>query len=1255
MKKLIYLFILVPLAIIAQTPSQDQNYIMTTIYQKEYLNGQEQNATDDEKITAINYFDGLGRPVQNIGVKAGGNHEDIVTFITYDAYGRQSKEYLPYATINNGGAFKANALTATNSFYNTVKYENTINPYSEKYFEASLLNRVKEQGAPGSDWVVNKNSDLDHTIKFDYKTNTSATEVRLYSVSLSSDYTPTLQNPSPYYYGVGELYKTITKDENWQPSDGTNRTTEEFKDKQGRVILKRTYNNGQKHDTFYIYDDYGNLTYVLPPKSEATSTPPNATKLAELCYQYKYDNRNRLIEKKIPGKGWEYIIYDKLDRPVLTQDAIQRPNKWLFTKYDAFGRVVYTGEYQDTNTREGMQDMAYNETGIYEENRVNSNTSIPNSSVYYSNNAFPQEISGNDLYIINYYDTYIDLPLGLSNTITTYYGLVSSTLTKGLATVSKVKVLGTTNWITTVIYYDDKARPIYTYTKNDYLQTTDIVENKLDFVGKVIESKTTHKKTGKADIVTIDRFEYDHTGRLIQQIQKINNQISKRLSRNNYDELGQLESKLIDNGTQEGYKDMIGVTIQNDMITATASVGWGNSGFATKGSFKEDGYVEYEMPQTNKYIMIGLSNSNTNAYYNTIQYGLYNRPSGQIQIYESGSLKGGFGTYNNGDIFRVERKDSTVYYKKNGKIFYTSTVPSTGALLGDIAFYSNNGKIKDLKIVDNSKGIQKVDYTYNVRGWLKNINQDAYNDNDLFNFTIMYNDIADTSKKLYNGNISQTSWNTLNTDSSTKTYTYTYDALNRITSATDDTNNYSLSSVTYDKNGNIMSLQRRGHLNSTATSFGVMDNLIYTYDSGNKLKKVLDNGNDTYGFKDGANIATEYTYDQNGNMKTDANKGITSILYNHLNLPTEIKFNNSNTKKINYVYAADRTKIRKITNDNGNVTTTDYAGNFVYENNALKQITQPEGYIEPNGSNYLYVYQYKDHLNNVRLTYADTDGNGTIAQSEIKREQNYYPYGMEHKGYNNTIVGAKNNLKTFQGQEFTEDLGLNTHEWKYRISDPSIGRFWQVDPLAEKYQYNSTYAFQENKMGMGIELEGLEVVYRKGASPEFKEKFAKTVKFMNSKGTSGMLAELNESGRTEIVDNTGGVHGEGTFYKPSEGAIYWDPEFGIKTDEGHLLTPATVLNHEIDHANQHKNDPKQMKKDLKTPDSQYDNAEEKRVITGSEQKTAKKHGEIKKNEVTRKDHQHGTSMTFPDPTSTNNATQKVNELEEVIVTTKRRN
>jgi len=157
------------------------------------------------------------------------------------------------------------------------------------------------------------------------------------------------------------------------------------------------------------------------------------------------------------------------------------------------------------------------------------------------------------------------------------------------------------------------------------------------------------------------------------------------------------------------------------------------------------------------------------------------------------------------------------------------------------------------------------------------------------------------------------------------------------------------------------------------------------------------------------------------------------------------------------------------------VTTTEYCQDFVYENDILKQFDQPEGYVEPNGTGYQYVYRLQDFWSNTRITYADDNNDGQVTSSEIRREQNYYPFGLEHKGYNTSSYGAKNNLKTYQKQEFTEDLGLNTHEWKYRMSDPAIGRFWQVDPLAEDYMYNSTYAFQENKMGMGIELEGLEL------------------------------------------------------------------------------------------------------------------------------------------------------------------------------------
>jgi RHS repeat-associated protein len=165
----------------------------------------------------------------------------------------------------------------------------------------------------------------------------------------------------------------------------------------------------------------------------------------------------------------------------------------------------------------------------------------------------------------------------------------------------------------------------------------------------------------------------------------------------------------------------------------------------------------------------------------------------------------------------------------------------------------------------------------------------------------------------------------------------------------------------------------------------------------------------------------------------------------------------------------------------------------------LQFFNTPEGYVEPTVeagvrteksvkgfdtstgtitySDYKYVYQYTDIWNNVRLSYSDADLNGAIdPNTEIIQERNFYPFGLVHKGYNSVVNGTENNHNTYQGQEISKELGYNMLEFRYRHYDPSIGRFVTIDPLAEDYTYNSTYAFQENKLGMGIELEGAELL-----------------------------------------------------------------------------------------------------------------------------------------------------------------------------------
>ena len=345
MKKLFYLAICIPVLALGQ--STDQNYVKSTTYKQPTTTS---NPNPDVNVAnvQVSYFDGLGRPIQQIAHKQSNTGKDIVTFIEYDQYGRQTKEFLPYVSTSASVNFLPNAKTDLLNFYSSPNptntgnphFEATANPFSEKQLESSPLSRVFKQAAPGNPWAMGSGKE----IKFDYQTNIE-NEVKFFKVVSSWNPSKALYEPAivqTSFYTENQLYKTITKDENW--TSGKNNTTEEFKDKEGKVVLKRTYNNEEAHDTYYIYDQFGNLTYVIPPLAEGVATQ---IKLDNLGYQYKYDGRNRLVEKKLPGKDWEFIVYDKIDRPIATGPAYNPYGDgtlgWMITEYDAFGRVMQTG------------------------------------------------------------------------------------------------------------------------------------------------------------------------------------------------------------------------------------------------------------------------------------------------------------------------------------------------------------------------------------------------------------------------------------------------------------------------------------------------------------------------------------------------------------------------------------------------------------------------------------------------------------------------------------------------------------------------------------------------------------------------------------------------------------------------------------------------------------------------------------------------------------------------------------------------
>ena len=247
-----------------------------------------------------------------------------------------------------------------------------------------------------------------------------------------------------------------------------------------------------------------------------------------------------------------------------------------------------------------------------------------------------------------------------------------------------------------------------------------------------------------------------------------------------------------------------------------------------------------------------------------------------------------------------------------------------------------------------------------------------------------------------------------------------------------------------------------------------MDDLTYSYDMGNssnRLMQVSDAGSKDYGFKDGATSSTEFGYDVNGNMIKDLNKGIGSIAYNHLNLPEAVNVTSNKgdgTGTISYIYDATGVKLKKTAPGN---MVTEYTGNYVYKkvNNTttLEFINHAEGYVENENNAYKYVYQYKDHLGNIRVSY-DNSGSVSSPNASIVEENNYYPFGLRHKGYNNVVNGTENNYQTFQRQEEEKELGKNTYAFQWRDYDPAIARFNKIDRFAEKYASHSPYAFTKN-------------------------------------------------------------------------------------------------------------------------------------------------------------------------------------------------
>jgi RHS repeat-associated protein len=400
--------------------------------------------------------------------------------------------------------------------------------------------------------------------------------------------------------------------------------------------------------------------------------------------------------------------------------------------------------------------------------------------------------------------------------------------------------------------------------------------------------------------------------------------------------------------------------------------------------------------------------------------------------------------------------------------------------------YDALGQVKKKKLApayNSNAGLETLTYDYNIRGWTLGANRDYAkdaNNNNWFGFDLGYdksnNGLINNqtyANPQYNGNIEGMVWKSKG-DGEKRKYDFSYDAANRLMEA--DFKQYSGSGfidhptinfdmkmgdgsnviTAYDANGNIKMMQ---HWGLKVTGSQQVDHLRYTYQSGsNKLKSVVDFSNDdqtkmgdfrtaqshSQSAAKGAltstspqssfDAITDYGYDANGNLNVDNNKGVSSITYNYLNLPSVITVAGKGT--ITYVYDAAGVKLQKQvvennasvsvggTNYSTNITsTTTYAG-AVYESksysnstvntalgysNRLQYIPHEEGRIrfkEAVGStaaNLQYDYMLKDHLGNVRMVLTEEqqqdiypaatlegDINTASSPNAVNKEKDYY-------------------------------------------------------------------------------------------------------------------------------------------------------------------------------------------------------------------------------------------------------------------------
>ncbi len=976
MNKTIYIILLFTLVInslIAQ--SAYQNYVEQTIYLNEYAN---------DYVSQIQYYDGIGRPTQNVVGGCNTNSKYLHLHQEYDLSGRTIKSWSPVVGTNKN--FISNINSVCKDAYS--------DPMAFEAIEYDALDRTISVSIPGTKWKENAKKK-----RIDYRSNYRE-EVRLFS---------TFDLMGSTYYQRGSLNCTEEYNE-----DSVLTTT--FRDKLDRIVLVRHGN--ENNDTYYIYNEQGLLAYVLPPMYHLNSSEDIQTRLDKYAFQYMYDKRELVTSKKLPGCEPIYYWYNRARRLVCMQDGVLRDaGKYRFYLYDGLGRLCVQGLTTKCYEQKQFNKIGYTYQG----------PQISNSGYAYFGNASEIQLKEIELELVNYYDndSFLDAYDAMTYRNPVYY-LLRSKYKHSYLLGTKQRASNGEELLTTYAY-DDYGRVCRKGEIGLNKQLT-ITEYSYNFVGDVT-------------LETSEIFEYE------EEYGTYNNIFESTIT-NNYDAP---HTKLLTSSL---------ITVRDDY-----------SGYTMTDTIQDLTYDDFGH-------IIGNNRSGTAA---DMSYAYDNLHGWTKQI----KSKGGFEQ-------NLYRETEGKHPRWDGSISAMTWQTDEGSI--NRYDYEYDG-LNRLTLADYTSKLIPVKQIVDFKDTpIDLIANQQYERTSIVTSAKLQALIPESEERLSDATLMTAQEEEPAISSSSRSSASTSGIIGQSKPGTatgifkfSKINGNYTEAIAYDANTNITSLQRYGMKNDK--SFGLIDDLSISH-NGNQIISVSDAVDESldyegaFDFVDGDDKDQEYTYNGNGALTMDLNKGIQNIEYDLLGNPKKITL--TNNQSIEYVYSADGRKLRTVYRYMLKTCSTpfqifrtvqestDYVGNLILKNGKPSMYQFSGGYYSFDGDKkpecHYYVQDYQG--NNRMVVNAHTN--------EVEQTTHYYPYG----GIIGNLSSNQEAQKyKYSNKELDRTYGLDLYDFQARLFNPALPVFDRPDPLAEDFTWLTPYNYCAGDPVNCVDPDGKAIIFVNGFRP----------------------------------------------------------------------------------------------------------------------------------------------------------------------------